>query len=155
MDKRALELAERAARETAETMGYQFYSIRAYKENGTTFLEVCVDKDYSVTLEQIEAYSQALGERLDTIEELDEPYTLDVASPGAERDFPKEDLTKVVGRYVEVETNNLPKGEKKAEGTIESFDGKTLVLKRFIKGRKKVYQIPYDDVVKCRFKVRI
>lgn len=155
MDKRALEAAERAARQVCEEMGYQFYSIRAYRESGTEFLEVCIDHDYAITLEQIESYSQALGERLDSLSELSEPYTLDVASPGAERDFPKEDLGKVVGRYIEVEATGLAKGEKRAEGTIESFDGTTLVLKRFIKGRKKVYEIPFENITSCRFAIRI
>lgn len=155
MDKRALEAAEAAARQVCEEMGYQFYSIRAYRESGTEFLEICIDRDYAITLEQIESYSQALGERLDGLAELADPYTLEVASPGAEREFPREDLGKVIGRYIEVEAADLPKGERKAEGTIESFDGQTLVLKRFIKGRKKVYEIPFSSIISCRFAVRI
>ncbi len=154
MEKTALSAAEKAARKTAEEMGYQFYSIRAYREGQTEFLEVCIDKDYRIGLDDVEAYSQKLGEELDKLPELSTPYTLDVASPGAEREFPKEDIPKVLDRYIEVESTALPQGEK-AEGTIESFDGQTLVLKRFIKGRRKMYRLPYESILHCRFKVHI
>lgn len=155
MDKKTLEKIEAIAREVCAEQGCEFYSIRDYREDGTLFLEICVDKDYSITLEQIEAYSAVLGDKLDTLDELNEPYTLDVCSPGAEREFPKEDLAKLVGRYMAVQAKNLKKGEKEAEGTLISFDGKTLLLRRFIKGRKKEYTIPLEDVEKCRLLVKI
>lgn len=152
MDKKAIEKAKEVAQQIADKMGYQLYDVKAYKEDGTEFLEVSVDKDYQITLDQIEAYSNALSEALDSVEELSSAYTLDVASPGAEREFPKEDLPKLVHFYAEFETTDAK--NKKVEGNIESFDGSTLVLKRFIKGRKKVYQIPFDSIVKCALKIK-
>lgn len=70
-------------------------------------MEVSVDKDYAITLDQITVYSDALSLKLDEVEELDSPYTLDVTSPGAERDFPKEDLRKVIGYYIGVKADNM------------------------------------------------
>ncbi len=149
MKEEALSKAKAAARKVADSLGYQLYGVRAYTEGGTEFLEVLVDKDYQIDIDEIETYSNALSAMLDEIPELDSPYTLDVASPGLEREFPKSDLDKVVGRYIQV-TAQLEK-DQKVEGTVDSFDGLTLVLKTFIKGRKKIYRIPVDKIVKCRF----
>lgn len=155
MDQKTLDKVTAIAAQVAQEMGFQLYSVKQYHENTTLFLEVCVDKDYSITLDQIEAYSDNLGTRLDQVEELSEPYTLDVASPGAERDFPKEDLPKLIGRYMSIEADNLKKGEKSCEGTLISIENDTILLRRFIKGRKKEYQIPLTDVKKCRLLVKI
>lgn len=152
MTEIALKKAKEVAQKIADELGYQLYDVKVYSELGTEFLEVSVDKDYSITLDQIEIYSNKLSEALDSIEELSSPYTLDVASPGAEREFPKEDLNKVIGYYVQVITNDVKDNER--EGTIESFDGKILTLKRFIKGRKKIYEIPYESIKKCAFKIK-
>lgn len=154
MDQTALEACKKAAKSVADELGYELYDVRNYNEDGTEFLEVSVDKDYAITLDQVETYSNALSQALDKLDALIvSPYTLDVASPGAERDFPKEDLPKVIGRYVQV-TQDAPK-DTIVEGTIESFDGSILLLKRFFKGRKKLYRIPYEKIVKCRFLVKI
>lgn len=150
----ALQKAGETARKTAEEMGLEFVSARNYRdEDGTDFLEITVDHDYSITIDEIESYSQVLGERLDLIEELDQSYMLDVCSPGAERDVPVEDLPKLIGRYLEVVAANLKKGDR-AEGTIESVEDGILTLKRFIKGQKKVYRIPLEDIKSCRLTVR-
>ena len=77
---------------------------------------------------------------------------MDVTSPGAERDFPKEDLGKVIGYYIGVKADNMK--EKEVFGTLESYDGTTVELKTFIKGRKKVYKIPYSDIKNCRFVIK-
>ena len=44
--------------------------------------------------------------------------------------------------------------EKEVFGTLESYDGTTVELKTFIKGRKKVYKIPYSDIKNCRFVIK-
>lgn len=152
MKEEALKKAREVAQSVADSMGYQLYGVKAYTEDGTEFLEIAVDKDYSISLDDITAYSDALSEKLDGVEELSDPYTLDITSPGAERDFPKEDLSKLIGRYMGIEASSLK--EKEVFGTLESFDGTTVELKRFIKGRKKVYKIPYADVIKCRFVIK-
>lgn len=152
MDAKAIEAARKAAQDTADRLGYQLYGVKLYREGSTQFLEVMVDKDYQVTLDQIEAYSNALSDALDAVVELDEPYTLDVSSPGLEREFPKGDLAKVTGRYVEVDTAG--ENEGKSRGEIASFDGKTLVLKSFIKGRRKMTEIDLADIVSCRFAIK-
>lgn len=152
MKKEALEKVEQIADQLAQEMGYQIYEVKAYIEDGTEFLEISVDKDYAITLDEITVFSDALSTKLDEVEELDTPYTLDVASPGAERDFPKEDLGKVIGHYIAIEAEDL--AEKEVEGSLESFDGTTLQLKRFFKGRKKIYKIDYSQVTRCRFVIK-
>lgn len=152
MKKEALEKVEQIANQLAQEMGYQIYEVKAYIEDGTEFLEISVDKDYAITLDEITVFSDALSTKLDEVEELDTPYTLDVASPGAERDFPKEDLGKAIGHYIAVQAEGL--AEKEVEGSLESFDGTTLELKRFFKGRKKIYKIDYSQVTRCRFVIK-
>ena len=148
--KKAAELAEKLA----EEQGLELVSYRSYKdEEGTEFLEILVDHDYRITIEEIEAYSQVLSDRLDTIEELDGPYMLDVASPGVDRDVPKADLPKLLGRYLEITAENLKVGDR-VEGTLESIENDVVALKRFIKGAKKVYRIPISDILNVRLTVK-
>lgn len=152
MEEGALKRIETAAKKVAEEMGYELCAVRSYREDGTDFVEVSVDKDYAISLDQIVLFSDALSSALDGLDLPDEPFTLDVASPGAERAFPKEDLTKVVGRYVALQAEGFPEGE--VEGILENFDGSTAVLKRYVKGRKKVYRVPVRSVARCRFAIK-
>lgn len=151
MTETQLKKVEEVASALAKEMGYQLYSVKAYKEDGTEFLEVSVDKDYSISLDQITLYSDALSLKLDEVKELDTPYTLDVASPGAERDFPKEDLAKVKGRYMGITASSQ---KEEVFGTLEEVGQKAIKLKRFFKGRKKIYEIPIADITRCRFVIK-
>lgn len=151
MTETQLRKVEEVASSLAKEMGYQLYGVKAYKENGTEFLEIAVDKDYAISLDEITRYSDALSVKLDDVKELDTPYTLEVASPGAERDFPKEDLPKLKGHYVGILASCQ---KEEVFGTLEEVGEKAIKLKRFFKGRKKIYEIPIGDITRCRLVIK-
>ena len=76
----------------------------------------------------------------------DEPYTLEVSSPGVDRPLtmPRH-WTRNLGRLVAVTLTN----SKQLTGRISSIDGDTVVLEFDNKGRKSTQQIALADISKA------
>lgn len=142
MDKSILEKVETILKEEAEKENLQFISCRYYNDTNGNILEVLVDKDFQITLDEITNYTSNISSLLDSIEELSEPYMLDVSSGGSERIIQKEDLSKLIDKYLDILLNT---GEKLLAKLV-SFNDEEIDVFYFLKGRKKKQQIKFDDI---------
>lgn len=97
-----------------------------------------IDSDSGIDLDDCGTVSERLSEELDRTDPIVEAYFLEVSSPGAERPLKKaSDLQKAVGKYIAISTYEPVEGQKGFEGTLQSFDGETIVIEVTIKTRKK------------------
>ena len=142
MDKSILEKVESILKEEAKKENLQFVSCRYYNDTSGNILEVLVDKDFQITLDEVNSYTSNISTLLDSIEELSEPYMLDVCSGGSERIVQKEDLNKLIDRYLDILLNN---GERLLAKLV-SFNDEEIDVFYFLKGRKKKQQIKFDDI---------
>lgn len=144
-----LEEIEKAAKESAEKLGLSFY--KAYFENQKDgkHLFIVVDRKGGMDLNAIEAFTNEVDPKLDAIPGLDFPYYLECQSRGAEHEIGKDEIASYVGEYMEVSYDG-----KKVLGTLEKFEGGTLFLKYFLKGRPKKAEIPLEKVTCAELRVK-
>lgn len=131
-------------KKACEELSLTLVSTRFYKDPEMgDMLEVLIDKDYSITMDEIEAFTEKVNPLLDALPELDIPYTLDISSGGSEREIPFADLRKFLNHYLDIKL-------KKSGETITikplSFEEGVLKGQYFIKGRKKSVELTEEDI---------
>ena len=110
-------------------------------------LRILVDTETGVNLDDVAKASHLISEVLDEKDPFDdEPYTLEVSSPGVDRPLtmPRH-WTRNLGRLVAVTLTN----SKQLTGRISSIDGDVVVLEFDNKGRKTTQQIPLAEIAKA------
>ncbi len=131
-------------KKVCDELSLQLVSTRFYKDSEMgDMLEILIDKDYNITMDEIEAFTEKVNPLLDALPELDFPYTLDISSGGSEREIPFDDIGKLMGYHLDIKL-------KKTGETITlkplSFEEGILKGQYFIKGRKKSVELTKDDI---------
>ena len=129
-----------------EDLGYYLYDV-IYDKKGTAYvLEVLIENDTHIDIDDCVVVSKALSDELDIIDPFNEPYNLEVASSGAERELRNSDeILRAVGSQVYIETM-----DQKIEGKLKSFkDGFLEVLQK----NKRTTKVNYIDVSYIRLAI--
>lgn len=118
-----------------------------FKNGKNATLTVFIDTDKGVDLDTCELFHNAINEPLDQLNPtFDEPYTLNVSSPGADRPFKtEEDFNSHIGERVEVWLSNAIKGKKFYDGILKKYDGSSIVVEV---NKKTTLSIDLKGVVK-------
>lgn len=70
-----------------EGLGLRLWDVRLVKEGALMYLRVFIDKDEGISIDDCEAVSRAIDAPLDELDPVDGEYTLEVCSPGIEREL--------------------------------------------------------------------
>lgn len=81
-----VEIVWQLAEPIAAQLGLQLWDVRFVKEGASWILRIFIDRD-GVTIEDCEAMSRALDAPLDEADPIDQSYSLEVSSPGIEREL--------------------------------------------------------------------
>lgn len=114
------EEAERLANEIAVPMGLRVYDTEFLKEGAKKVLRIYIDKpgDY-IAIDDCEAVSRALSDRLDEQDFIEDAYTLEVSSPGLERHLKRDwHFEEAVGEKVDVKLFRPLNGQKMLSGIL-------------------------------------
>ena len=108
-------------------------------------LTVYIDKEGGVDLDTCELFHNAINEPLDTLNPYENPYTLNVSSPGLDRPFKTErDFMRNIGKEVEVKLYASVSGKKFIEGVLKAYDGKNVT----VTDGGQDYTLPLSSIVK-------
>jgi ribosome maturation factor RimP len=116
---------EETIRPVVEGAGLELVDVTLHHAPGRSLLKVTVDRDGGVDLEAIAEASDRIGRRLD-LEGFDPgPYSLEVSSPGIERQLKRPgDFAKRVGSRVRIKTFEPVDGSRNLAGTLaEAVEG--------------------------------
>lgn len=100
------------------------YRVQYKKEGPDWKLKVFLDKPADaeteyVDINECEAATRFLGDKLDELDLIERAYTLEVSSPGLDRELIKDsDFDRFAGREVEVKLFTAIEGSKNHEGTL-------------------------------------
>lgn len=131
----------------AEEMNFSVVDAEYKKEGGTQILRVYIDKDGGVDLDDCEKFSRALEEILDEKDPIKEAYSLEVSSPGLDRQLKKErEFIHYKGREVEVKLYKEINGMKEFNGILTDYKDK----KAYIKTDDGVLEINPKDAAYIR-----
>lgn len=115
----------------AAEKGVEIYDVEYVKEGNDWYLRAYIDKPEGVNINDCEAVSRALSDRLDEGDFIEDAYILEVSSPGLGRALKKDrHLEKSIGKQVELKTYKPVEKTKEFAGILKSFDAKTVTIEQ-------------------------
>lgn len=144
--KRPVEIIAELAEQLAEPLRLEIVDVEFRREAGGRVVRVFIDKPGGVTLDDCQAMSRLLGDKLDEVDPIEDSYTLEVSSPGVERPLTKpRDFVRFAGHTVQVRTYGPVEGRRNFKGELLGLEGGAVVLR--INGEER--RIPVDQVAKA------
>lgn len=120
-----MEKLKKKIKEIVEGLGYYLYDVEYVKESEGYVLRVMFENETYIDIDDCVKVSRAISEYLDLDDPFDDPYNLEVTSPGAERELKTaEQIKRAVSKYVCVETY-----EQKFFGDLTSYKNGVITLK--------------------------
>ena len=112
-----------------EEAGCSLWDVEDVKEAGTWFLRVYIDKEGGVSIDDCEAVSRPLSDKLDEADPIEGSYTFEVSSAGADRVLKKpEHFARFQGQEVEVKLYRPREGRKEFVGLLQSWEDGDVTL---------------------------
>ena len=112
-----------------EGAGCSLWDVEYVKEAGTWFLRVYIDKEGGVSIDDCEAVSRPLSDKLDEVDPIEGSYTFEVSSAGADRPLKKpEHFEAFMGAEVDVKFYKAVNGQKNATGILAGYDDGNVTL---------------------------
>jgi ribosome maturation factor RimP len=130
-----MDILEKLTNLTNEYLASHLFLVTIEQKVGSQKVSVFVDGDNGVSIDECRLLSKHLSSHLDEMEYGDEPYTLEISSPGAENPLKLfRQYTKHIGRELLITLNH----NTELLGKLESIDGDVLTL--HLKDKKKDYK---------------
>ncbi|MBH0155921.1 MULTISPECIES: ribosome maturation factor RimP [Fictibacillus] len=154
MSQKITELTTELVTPIVEKLGLELVDVEFVKEGKNWFLRVYIDSTDGIDIEECGTVSEQLSEKLDELDPIEQPYFLEVSSPGVERPLKKpEDVKNAIGKNVNIKLYEPLNGEKVYEGLLKDFDGETLFMEIRVKTQVKKVELPYAKVANARLAV--
>ena len=135
-------------------IGYELISLNLTANKGGKVLAIVVDRVEPIDMNAIVDLSHELNTYLDEIDPIEDEYTLDISSLGAEKPLKAEELDKYVNRYVNVHLINPIDGENIYEGTLVDVKPDNVTLSYRQKTRTKTVDITKTNISKIRLAIK-
>lgn len=108
---------------------YELVDVEFVKEGPSYYLRIYIDKDGGVNIQDCQITSRAIEKVLDEKDPIEEPYILEVSSPGLDRVLKKDkEFQRFQGRLVDVKLYKAVDGEKQYTATLVNKDDEKLYL---------------------------
>ena len=132
------ELTAALAAPIVAEQGCTLWDVEYVKEAGTWFLRVYIDKEGGVSINDCEAVSRPLSDKLDEVDPIEGSYTLEISSAGADRVLKKpEHFAAFLGSEVDVRLYQPIEGRKEHTGVLEGYENGDVMLSGGARFEKK------------------
>ena len=132
------DLTAKLAEPIAREQGCTLWDVEYVKEAGTWFLRVYIDKEGGVSINDCEAVSRPLSDKLDEVDPIEGSYVLEVGSAGADRVLKKpEHFAAYIGSEVEVRFYRPQDGKKELVGVLAGYENGNVTLEGDLHFEKK------------------
>ena len=132
------DLTAKLAEPIAQEQGCTLWDVEYVKEAGTWFLRVYIDKEGGVSINDCEAVSRPLSDKLDEVDPIEGSYVLEVGSAGADRVLKKpEHFAAYIGSEVEVRFYRPQDGKKELVGVLVGYENGNVTLEGDLRFEKK------------------
>ena len=145
---------EALLKEKVNSLGYDLISVNQRIDKGDKILFIVVDRVKPIDMEAIVALSRVLNDYLDELSPIEDAYTLDISSLGAEKPLKMEQLPLYVGSYIHVHLINPINGENIYEGDLVAVTDDNIKLSYRQKTRVKVVDITKANISKIRLAIK-
>src|SRR5689334_5662358 len=125
------------AERVAASSGLEVVEVELRGGGNARMLRIVIDKPAGVTHEDCANVSREVSTVLDVEDAVPGgSYTLEVSSPGLDRNLRPQDFPRIVGSRIKVMTREPVNGNRHFDGRLESFENGRLSLET-VSGRKK------------------
>jgi ribosome maturation factor RimP len=133
--------------------GLELVDVEFLRESQGWILRLYLDRPGGVTLDDCQRVSEELGDHLDVEEVIDQPYSLEVSSPGLDRPLTREsDFVAFAGKAARITTHEAIEGQRNFRGRLAGLvEG--AVLLDLPDGRR--VRIPRGLIAKARLEVEL
>ncbi len=108
--------------DTVTEMGYYLWDVAYVKEGAGYYLRITIDSEDGINIDDCEKVHRAIDPILDRADPIDQAYTLEVSSPGIERELrTDEHLMACEDWQVEVRLYAPVDGSKVYRGTLREY----------------------------------
>ncbi len=123
-----------------------------FKEGKNAFLRLYIDKPGGVTLDDCQNISEQVGTMLDVEDPIPQHYTLEVSSPGLDRQlFSESDFVKFIGKEVKVSTNVALHGRTHFTGRISRVEDGIITI---VEGSEH-FDLPFASIQRANLKLNL
>ncbi len=111
------------AQPIADELGFSIWDVSFVKEGAEWYLRVFIDKEDGINLDDCEAMSRPLSDKLDELDPISESYFLEVGSAGLERELLREShFDASIGKDIRIHRIIAADGVKDYVGTLLGYD---------------------------------
>lgn len=149
--KKVEEIVEELVQPIVDALAFELVDVEFLKEGANWYLRVFIDKPGGVLIDDCQAVSEQLSDKLDEMNPIKQSYILEVSSPG-ERPLKKDrDFERFRGEIVEVKLYQPLNGKKVFEGELLGLTGDIFEIKT---GEDAVMSFDRKDAAMVRRIVR-
>ncbi len=124
-----VQIAERLVMPLIKERGLILWDVRFEKEGSLWYLRYFIDKEGGVDINDCEFISRAVDKLLDAEDPIEQAYTLEVSSPGIERELVKDwHFEEYMGFDVQVHFIRAVEGKRDFTGELLSKDGEEIKI---------------------------
>lgn len=133
--------------------GYTIEDIKYHKIEGENVLSIVVDHEENIDLAKISMVSEKISNFLDEIDPIEDAYTLDVSSLGAEKPIRLDRLEHYVDKKINVHLIHPYLGENYLEGILKEVSDDEAIIAYKEKTRTKEAKILRKNIDRARLAV--
>ena len=112
-----------------QAAGCTLWDVEYIKEAGEWYLRVYIDKEGGVSIEDCEAVSRPLSDKLDEADPIPGSYTFEVSSAGCDRVLrTAEHFAACMGQEAEIKLYRPRNGRKEFVGILQAYDDGNITI---------------------------
>lgn len=112
-----------------QAAGCTLWDVEYIKEAGEWYLRVYIDKEGGVSIEDCEAVSRPLSDKLDETDPIQGSYTFEVSSAGCDRVLrTAEHFAACMGQEAEIKLYRPRNGRKEFVGILQAYDDGNITI---------------------------
>lgn len=139
-----------------DELGVKLYELKWINDREHTLQVAIMKADGSMDLDTCADVSERLSEILDEADPISEEYTLEVCSPGAEREIRDlDELDGMAGSYIHVKLAKPFKKMNEITGELVSSENGVVTISYRDKAATRKAEISKEDITFARMAVRI
>lgn len=121
--KNTVALVWEIAEPIAKELGLELWDVRFQKEGANWFLRIFIDKEGGINIDDCVNMSHAIDGPLDELDPIEQSYSLQVSSPGIERELIRDfHFERFLGERVMVRFIHAYEGKRDYNGTLIDYD---------------------------------
>jgi len=137
---------------TVAALGFELWGVEHLPQGKHSLLRVFIDRPAGITVDDCALVSEQVSGILDVEDPIPGEYTLEVSSPGVDRQlFKLAQFAGYIGETVELRLHSAFEGRRKFKGILKGIEGEDVVIQ--IDDHE--FLLPYGAIEKARIQPHV